>query len=127
MRVVIQDIHGNYIVTIGKVDAATFNGQEYSKVAVGLAPTIWSPYQNPQLTTFAPSTTSLDTSSIAQSEEKSTASENHDLSFNINGEVYAQRQIEELLREDISAVFHGLDSGEKENKVDNDYSPKYPA
>ncbi len=48
-------------------------------MAVGLAPTIWSPYRkNPQLTTFAPSTTSLvgnkpDKESIAQQEEKSSS------------------------------------------------------
>lgn len=66
-----KDELGNYIVTIGKVDTSDFNGKEYSKVAVGLAPTIWrSQKENSLSTTLTPSTTSP-TDSVSQNENLS--------------------------------------------------------
>ena len=53
-----KDLNGNYIVTIGKIDAVQIEAKKYNKVAVGVAPTIWRPLKEEALSTvLTPSTT----------------------------------------------------------------------
>lgn len=55
-----KDEYGNYIVTVGKVDTFNLEESKYSKVAVGVEPTIWMEIKSPSIATMLrSSTTSL--------------------------------------------------------------------
>lgn len=71
-----KDELGNYIVTTGKITARELDKPEYSKVAVGVEPTIWHEHNaQAPATMLRPSTTSLDENSIAQKEEITSSSD----------------------------------------------------
>lgn len=106
-----KDELGNYIVTIGKVDTSDFNGKEYSKVAVGLAPTIWrSQKENSLSTTLTPSTTSP-TDSVSQNENlsnKLTNQENkkHQSTQNLTKKEQSEirEKCKEILQKDLTQI-----------------------
>ena len=67
-----QDELGNYRVTLGKVEAADFNSKNYTKVAVGVEPTIWRVQNEHPIATMLRSSTTLATEeTIPQVVEKS--------------------------------------------------------
>ena len=67
-----KDKLGNYIVTIGKVEAADFNSKNYAKVAVGVEPTIWRVQNEHPIATMLRSSTTLATEeTIPQVTQKS--------------------------------------------------------
>lgn len=67
-----KDELGNYIVTIGKVDIVNLQEKNYTKVAVGVEPTIWSVHEERSpATMLRPSTTLATEETISQAAEKS--------------------------------------------------------
>ncbi len=71
-----EDVKDLDIVTTSKITARELDKPEYSKVAVGVEPTIWHEHNaQAPATMLRPSTTSLDNNSIAQNTEKPSSSE----------------------------------------------------
>lgn len=67
-----KDELGNYIVTIGKIDVVNLQEKNYTKVAVGVEPTIWSVHEERSpATMLRPSTTLATEENISQVAEKS--------------------------------------------------------
>ncbi len=64
-----KDKLGNYIVTIGKFEARNLQEKEYTKVAVGVEPTIWGALKEPPIATMLRSSTTLATENIQQKTE----------------------------------------------------------
>ena len=71
-----EDVKDLDIVTTSKITARELDKPEYSKVAVGVEPTIWHEHNaQAPATMLRPSTTPLDNNSIAQNTEKPSSSE----------------------------------------------------
>ena len=64
-----KDEYGNYIVTVGKVKTEDLNEKQYSKVAVGVEPTIWRPLDENPIATMLRSSTTLLNENIQRNSE----------------------------------------------------------
>lgn len=71
-----KDKLGNYIVTIGKVDTFNLEEPKYTKVAVGVEPTIWMEQKAPSIATMLRSSTTLATENIQHNSDSVKQEEN---------------------------------------------------